>query len=68
MQTWDGMWLDKPAPDGDKISHLWEETFNGKDASFQGVAMGIYGDRVSLQQFVFFNCNCAVLFGGSFRI
>lgn len=46
VQSWDGLWLQKQAPDGPKIASYWNATFQGKD-SLQGLALGIYGDRVS---------------------
>jgi hypothetical protein len=46
VQSWDGRWLNRMAPEGGKIAAFFNHTFNS-DSVFQGVALGIYGDRVS---------------------
>jgi len=53
VQAWDGKWLHRPAPEGRRIAAYWNETFNDPAKStFQGLALGIYGDRVSSFMFV----------------
>jgi len=52
VQAWDGMWLDRPAPDGRKIAFFFNQTFHNPDRSIQGLPLGIYGDRVSQSQSV----------------
>ena len=47
VQTWDGRWLNKPAPEGQKIALQFNDTFNSEKAELNGLALGIYGDRVS---------------------
>jgi hypothetical protein len=47
IQAWDGRWIDRPAPEGPKIAQLFNDTFNSETSELKGVALGIYGDRVS---------------------
>ena len=48
VQAWDGLWLDRMAPEGNQVAAYFNRTFRSKDSDFQGVALGIYGDRVSI--------------------
>lgn len=47
VQSWNGVWLSKTAPEGPRIARYFNDTFNSPKAAFQGLALGIYGDRVS---------------------
>ena len=48
IQAWDGLWLDRPAPEGAKIAYAFNQTFNNPSgAGIKGLPLGIYGDRVS---------------------
>ena len=49
IQAWDGRWMDRPAPEGHKIAKLFNDTFDSDMSTFKGVALGVYGDRVSQQ-------------------
>ncbi|CAB9508783.1 Platelet-activating factor acetylhydrolase IB subunit gamma [Seminavis robusta] len=47
VQSWDGLWLDRQAPEGKQISAYFNKTFQSKDSLFTGVPLGIYGDRLN---------------------
>jgi hypothetical protein len=54
VQAWDGRWLDRMAPEGNRIANYFNQTFRNKDSAFQGLALGIYGDRVSRIDYLVF--------------
>ena len=44
-EEWNGLWYNKPSPNGKEISRYWNSTFTGDGGGqFEGLALGIAGD------------------------